>query len=284
MRRSLLVLSGAFILSSAALAARPAAQQEIAYGAAPLQRLDFYPAAGSSRTPAPLIIFVHGGGWSRGDKGNATGAAKVAHFNARGWAVASLNYRLVPAARVEDSAADVAAAVARLMKDAPRLGLDPDRVILMGHSAGAHLAALVATYPRYLRAAGASVEKIAGVVLLDGAGYDVPAQMVGSGRMLGGMYATAFGSDPDRQRALSPAHHAAAPNAPRFLILHVDRPDARAQSNGLAVALRGAGTAAEVREIAGSGLRGHMEINRSLGQDDYPATAIVDGWIAGVVR
>ncbi|XUM24396.1 alpha/beta hydrolase fold domain-containing protein [Bradyrhizobium oligotrophicum S58] len=83
-------------------------------------------------------MFVHGGGWKRGDKRNATGAAKIEHLLAQGYAFALIDYRLVPAATVEQQAADVAAAVAWLRKNAGRLGIDPSRLVLMGHSAGAH--------------------------------------------------------------------------------------------------------------------------------------------------
>lgn len=270
----------------AALLAAPATAQrqdlpqarEIAFGADALQRLDFYPAA-NGKGPAPLFVFVHGGGWKRGDKRNATGAAKIAHFTGRGFAFASCNYRLVPDARVEDQAQDVADALARLIRDAKALGADPGRIVLAGHSAGAHLAALVATDPQYLKRAGVDMKRLKGVILLDGAAYDVPAQSGEGPPIMRPTYAQAFGTDPARQRALSPTLHAAAPNAPRFLILHVEREDGRRQSEALAQALRKAGTQAEVRALRGRGLRGHMEINRSLGDPDYPGTAIIDDWI-----
>ncbi|WP_447728908.1 alpha/beta hydrolase [Sphingomonas koreensis] len=275
-----------FPLILAALLAVPVAAQratvppprEIAYGGDALQRLDFYPAA-NARGPAPLFVFVHGGGWKRGDKRNATGAAKVAHFTGRGYAFASVNYRLVPDAKVEDQAQDVANGLARLIRDARALGIDPNRIVLAGHSAGAHLSALVATDPHYLKRAGAGLDRLKGVILLDGAAYDVPAQAGEGPGIMRPTYAQAFGTDPVRQRALSPYFHAAAPNAPRFLILHVEREDGRRQSEALAQALRKAGTQAELRALRGRGLRGHMEINRSLGDPDYPGTAIVDGWI-----
>ena len=89
----------------------------------------------------------------------------------------------------------------------------------------------------------------------------------------------AFGRDPRRQRALSPTLNAAAPNARSFLILHVDRADGAVQSDALAAALRGAGTAVEEHALPGRGLIGHMRINRELGDPDYEATGIVDAWI-----
>lgn len=249
---------------------------EYAYGAHPLQKLDYWRGASST---APLIIFVHGGGWKRGDKRNATGAAKVEHWRAQGYAVASLNYRLVPDATVEDQAADVASAIDYLHERARELGFAGDRIVLMGHSAGAHLSALVGTDPRYMTARGMRPAMLSGVVLLDGAAYDVPRQMTSGPRMMHETYVAAFGTREARQRALSPTHHAAAPNAADFLILHVEREDGTAQAKALAAALTRAGTTASVRAIAGKGLQGHMEINRLLGTPDYEATGVVDAYL-----
>ncbi|WP_404333349.1 alpha/beta hydrolase [Sphingomonas sp. MMS12-HWE2-04] len=287
MRTKLLLiaaLAGGFpavaIVPAAIAQATAPAPREIAYGADPLQKLEVYPARARG---APLVIFVHGGGWKRGDMGNATGASKVQHFTGRGYAFATVNYRLVPAASVEEQAADVAGAIAALLSRARELGFDPAKVILMGHSAGAHLAALVATDPRYLAKTGIGLDRLAGVVLLDGAAYDVPAQMAEAGRFMHGTYEQAFGTDPARQRALSPTLQAAAPNARDFLILHVERDDGTRQSEALGRALQAAGARVTVQGLPGRGLRGHMAINRQLGDPDYPATAIVDGWIDTVV-
>lgn len=255
--------------------------QLVRYGPDPLQEIDYYAANGAK---APLVLFVHGGGWKRGDKRMMDGSAKLSRWREQGYAVASLNYRLVPKAKVEDQAADVAAGLAALIKQAPRLGFDATRVVLVGHSAGAHLVALVGTDPQWLRGAGLDFGAIDGVIPLDGAGYLVPAQMDKNAMVLGDTYQQAFGTDPVRQLALSPTNHAAAPNAPAFLILHVQRDDAKQQSEGLADALRRAGTPVELHAIPGRGLEGHMEINRKLGEADYPATPIVDRWLAARFR
>jgi acetyl esterase/lipase len=96
-------------------------------------------------------------------------------------------------------------------------------------------------------------------------------------------YEQAFGTDPARQKALSPIAQAAAPNAPAFLLLHVQRADAVDQSKRLAEALKAGGTAVEIAGFAGEGWRGHMEINRRLGQPDYPATPVMDAWLRKVL-
>ncbi len=159
--------------------------RDIAYGADPLQHLSFWAPTARTDGPAPLILFVHGGGWKRGDRDNATGKAKVEHFPSEGYAFASVNYRLVPDATVEQEAADVASAVAYVIAHAGELDIDPRRIVLMGHSAGAHLVALVGTDPAYLKAVGLSEDSIKGVVPIDGAAYDVPRQLQIGARIMG---------------------------------------------------------------------------------------------------
>ncbi len=256
---------------------QPGSKQTLAYGSDKLQRLDYWPAP--KMKDAPLVVFVHGGGWKRGDKQMMDGSAKLKHWQAQGYAVASVNYRLVPANTVEEQAADVSAAVAHLKAQARTLGFDPMRIALVGHSAGAHLVALVGTDPQYLRAAGLSLDDISGIVPLDGACYDVPRQIAEGGKFMHDTYVQAFGTDPERQKRLSPALHARTPNAPEFLILHVQRKDGTQQSNELAEALKKSGTPAKVQGFPGRGLRGHAEINRKLGEPDYPATPVVDAFL-----
>lgn len=256
------------------------APQTLAYGSDSLQALDLWVPAGTKN--APLVLFVHGGGWKRGSKSNAMGRAMPAHMLEQGYAFASVDYRLVPHSTVEDQAADVAAALAFLLARADDLGIDRTRVVLTGHSAGAHLVALVGTDERYLKTAGLSFADIDGVMPNDGAAYDVPAQMAQAGRFMAGTYEQAFGTDLARQRALSPTFHAAAPNAPAFLLIHVQRKDGIAQNTALAEALRRTGTAVEIGSFPGDGLKGHAEINRKLGQPDYPATPVMDAWLKTV--
>lgn len=257
------------------------ALQTLAYGSDRLQSLDYWTGTTAN---APLVVFVHGGGWKRGDKTMMRGSDKLEHWRAQGYAVASIDYRLVPDATVEQQGADVASAVAYLRTNAARLGFDRSRIALVGHSAGAHLVSLVGTDPQYFRAVGLSLDEVRGIVPLDGAAYDVVDQMGENARLMGDTYEQAFGTDPARQRALSPTLHAAAPNAPAFLILHVQRADGTRQSETLGAALSAAGTSATVQGFAGRGLRGHMQINRQLGDPAYPATPVVDAFLARIFR
>ena len=252
---------------------------EHAYGSDPKQRLDLVKPAGPSK--APVLLFIHGGGWSIGDKAHAAGD-KARWANSNGWAFASANYRLVPQATVEQQAADIASAIAWLRAHAAGEGLDADRIVLMGHSAGAHLAALVGTDPQYLKAAKVPLRSIKGVVLLDGAGYDVAAQANAPLNLVRPMYDAAFGTDPKRQAALSPTRHAAAPNVSQWLILPVERrQDSQAQSKGLADALNRAGARASVVAIPGES---HGSLNRGLGEAGDFATGQVGQFLADLPR
>lgn len=256
------------------------ALQEMSFGSHPLQRLDFY--RSTAPGPRPLILFVHGGAWVGGDKSDSTGEAKIRHYTQTGYQFASANYRLLPEVDIEHQADDVAASLAWLLKQSRDLGIDTRRVVLMGHSAGAHLAALVATDPRYLKRYGLTPEAIGGVALLDGAAYDVPSQILDAGPLVGFMYQVAFGSGQTRQISLSPANHASENNARDFLLLHVERPDAERQAHRLADALNNVGTRATVAGVPGRGMEGHNRINAMLGRSDSAATPIVDAWLAGL--
>lgn len=251
-----------------------AVARTITYGPAARQAIDLsVPPGASPINGYPLVVFVHGGGWRNGDRRLVD--QKPGFFASKGWAFASAGYRLLPEATVEQQAGDVAAALAKLLAEARTLGIDPDRVIVMGHSAGAHLAALVSADPRYLNA---DLGRIAGVILLDGAAYDVERQMRDQPLIAKSLYLPAFGGDPARQARLSPITHAAAPNVGRWLILHVaGREDAAGQSNALAAALTTAGSKVSVQSIAGEN---HMTINRALGDDTNAHTRAVAAFLA----
>lgn len=255
--------------------------ENLAYGSDPLQVMTVWRAKGVSG-PAPLVLFVHGGGWKRGSKDSATGTWKPRHYPQEGYVFASINYRLVPNNTVEDEASDVAHALKALLDHAAQFGIDRSRVVLMGHSAGAHLVALVGTDERYLKSASLSFRAISGVIPLDGAAYDVPRQIAEGGTFMHNTYLEVFGTDPARQKELSPALNIQAPNAPAFLLLHVQRKDGIAQAKELEAALKKAGTPVERRDFPGTGLQGHAQINRDLGNPDYAATPVVDVWLKRV--
>lgn len=133
------------------------------YGPEPEQRYDLYRT--TDRHDAPLILMVHGGGWFRGDKDMARVVdAKADHWLPQDLAFATTNYRMQPKAPPLEQARDVAHALADLQRQAEQLGIDRHNIVLMGHSAGAHLIALLAARPALLAEAGAKPPR--GYVLL----------------------------------------------------------------------------------------------------------------------
>lgn len=252
------------------------------YAAAPgtdpdLQSLDLYlPPGPAPRGGWPLVVFIHGGGWRIGDKANAFhGRDKAPWFLAHGFAFASVNYRLSPAVMHPAHVEDVAAALAWLWRHTGEEGLDPDRFVVSGHSAGAHLAALVALDARRLGKHGLSPSRLRGVILLDGAGYDVARQapaVIARGRWLGEMYADAFGRDGRLWADASPVNFVTRA-APPFLIIRTDRVDAVEQSALLEGRLRTSGV--ETRVVAVPGYS-HADVNRRIGSSETePVTAAI---------
>ena len=198
-------------------------------------------------TKPPLVVFVHGGFWIESDDKYRIGRGVAQALTAQGAAVALVRYRLAPGARHPAQAEDVAAAVALLKRSAQRYGYDSGRVYLAGHSAGAHLAALVALDSRYLRAHGLSPRDIAGVIAFSGI-YDLSADgpaVAGRAALLDSV----FGKQAARRRAAAPLTHVTRA-APPFLILSAadDFPGFQVDARRFANALRAAG-AREVDEI-----------------------------------
>lgn len=244
----------------------------VTYGSHSRQAIDYFKPSELATTP-PLILFIHGGGWRTGDRTQAN-HAKPQHFIDGGFAYASAGYRVLPDGSVEDQASDIGKAIARLRAEADTLGFDTERIVLMGHSAGAHLASLVATDPAY---AGDNFAAIKAVILLDGAGYDVPASMAAATRQSLQLYQSAFGTDPARQSALSPVTHVGGEDAANWLILHVaDRQKSAVQSEQLAKALSAEGANAEVVSVDDTD---HRQINVKLGQSGDFATSQVDAFL-----
>ena len=152
----------------------------------------------------------------------------------------------------------------------------------MGHSAGAHLVALLGTDTSYLAKAGVPLSAIKGIVLLDGAGYDIAQQMASGRNPVESMYDAAFGKDVARQKALSPTLHAAAPNAASWLILPIERrQDSQAQSKALAAGLTKAGARATVVPVPGES---HGSLNTGLGEKGDFATGEVERFLASIGR
>ena len=157
----------------------PSVQLGVSYDPAapddPKRQLDLYLPGGRD---FPVVVFVHGGGWAWGDRTQKFGGAdiyrNIGRFLAsRGYGAAVIGYRLVWAVDWRDQLRDVGRAVAWVQGHIAEHGGRADRVFLMGHSAGAQLAARVATDPGWLTMTGGDPRGICGVAAVSGAAYDL---------------------------------------------------------------------------------------------------------------
>ena len=154
-----------YVALSAQARARMDVRENLAYGDSPAQVLDFFP---SSDANAPLHVFIHGGYWQALSQRESAPMAPVLHEN--GQAFATLNYTLAPEARLGQMVEECRDALLWLASQAELLGFDPSNITLSGHSAGAHLVAMVmATSSSALAQAGLRVRN---VILISGV-YDL---------------------------------------------------------------------------------------------------------------
>ena len=229
--------------------------RDVPYGNDGDQRMDVYlprQAAG-----APVIFMVHGGAWRLGDKGaRSVVENKVAHWVTKGFVFISANYRMLPKAAPVEQAQDIALALATAQGKAAAWGADPAKFIVMGHSAGAHLVALLAASPAGAFKLGARPWLV--TVLLDSAALDVVALMEARHARL---YDQAFGSDPAYWKAASPFHALSDGATPLLAVCSTRRGDSCPQASRFVAKAQAVHARAGVLEQDLS----HMDINQQLG-------------------
>jgi acetyl esterase/lipase len=227
------LLAALAILATGVFQAGADSRLDVPYGPAGAENtLDVQYQPGGAK---PLIVFAHGGGWQHGDK--KPGTRLLARSFSPTYTFASVNYRLAPGATIKDAASDVARVIGYLQQHAAEYAIDPTRIVLMGHSAGAHLVALVATDGSYLAEAGVAPETIRGVVMLDCIACDIEAFMEKKpyNETLRGM----LGTDRDSWRAYSPVAFArSAAHTPPFMVTYSpDRRGSALDAQSLSAAL-----------------------------------------------
>jgi acetyl esterase/lipase len=207
--------------------------------------------------PTPCVVFVHGGGWTGGDPSQAGGNGM--HFARHGIATVSLSYRLAPAHRFPACLDDVRRGLRYVRAHAGEFGVDPDRLVLMGLSAGAHLAvlahlardvaALEPDLPSDLRDVS---EDVLGVIAHYGP-YDLARRKTAQGWDPIGDLLGERVADPEWIRIASPVAHAAAATAP-MLLVHgtADTVVSWRESDRMHQALVGAGRASELLILDGA--------------------------------
>ncbi len=240
---------------------------DVAYGALPRQKLDIYRPAGVGF--APVVVFLYGGGWNSGDK--AMYPFVAATLARQGNVVVVPDYRLYPEVRFPAFLQDCAKAVAWTQVHLHEIGGDPQRVFLMGHSAGAYNAAMLALDPFYLQAAGTSREKIAGVIGLAGPYDFLPI----TGADVKPIFAT-VGDGPESQPITYVDGH-----APPMMLLagSADTTVLPRNTLSLAAAIRAKGGQVEARIFPGVKHIGLVIAIAPLFQGKAPVLPMVDAFI-----
>ena len=141
------------------------AETGLRYGPEERQALDVY-LPKDRAGPSPVVVFFYGGAWRRGERGDHLFAAEA--LTSQGYVAVVPDYRLYPEVRFPAFVEDGAKALRWVRDHAADFGGDPDRLYLMGHSAGAHIAALLTLDERYLAAEGLPPTAIRGTVALAG--------------------------------------------------------------------------------------------------------------------
>ena len=249
----------------------------------PRQVLDLY--APADAKSLPVVFWIHGGGWQTGDKSNVE--RKPQAFTDKGFVFVSTNYRLLPSVDMGTIVRDIARSIGWVNRHIAEYGGDPKRLLIMGHSAGAQLAALICTDHRYLEAEGLSPSILRGCVPVDGDTYDVPAIIITEEvrrrahalppAKLG--HREKFGNDPEKHRDFSAVTHIAKHKGiPPFFVVYVGgHPYTGGQAQRLGSVLGEAGIPVT---LVGASDTNHNKLNDDLGLPDDPITTALFEFVA----
>ena len=253
----------------------------------PRQMVDVYAPAGAKNLP--VVFWIHGGGWQGGDR--TAIQLKPQAFVEKGFVFVSAGYRLLPEVDMVTIFRDIAKGLRWTHEHVAEFGGDPKRILIMGHSAGAQLAALICIDDRYLKAEGVPFSVLKGCVPVDGDTYDVPAiiETAETRLRVHGLplpkfgHRLKFGNDPALHRDYSAVTHVAkGKGIPPFLILHVaDHPDNTMQARRLENVLKSAEIPVKVFAAKETN---HPRINENLGLPDDPATKALFEFVAEALK
>ncbi len=262
----------------AVLATNSVLEANVSYGDDQAQRLDVYAPHGANE--APVVVFVHGGEWTRGDKSAVSFKPKL--FNQNGILMISINYRLTPAVTHPAHVSDVAAAIRFVHDHAGRFGGNPKKIVLMGHSAGCHLVTLVALDSRYLASVGLRPSDLSGVVAWSGGSYDL-VQKVEQRGAYADYIKKAFGDSEEVWRDASPVQHVGDVKAgPRFLFASIEPGSASHQAaERLAKLINEAGGSATTKLLDD---RDHFGANHLLGAPQDATGAMLVRFVTEVTN
>ena len=234
---------------------------DIAYGAGPRQKMDLYRPPDPSG-PVGCLVFIHGGFWQRGSKMWSGFPARCLTDNH--WALVGVGYTLAPEASLAQIVDETALALSTLARRAGELGLDRDRIVLAGHSAGAHLTAAI----------------------LSGMGGEDAAQLPARAVLISGVYDLApiaasyvndaVGLDAADIPRLSPLHRRPLKDVPVHLLIGGEESDAfHAQTNALHAAWREHLSHVSLEVVPGCD---HFDILDQLSDPDSPTVRFILGY------
>ncbi|MEM9331809.1 MAG: alpha/beta hydrolase [Pseudomonadota bacterium] len=233
-------------------------------------RLDWYPARTNTRN-TPILIYAHGGAWALGNRGQV--GAKADHFTKRGYHFASVGYTLFPAANAQTQALQVATAVNWVHENATRLGGDPNKIALMGHSAGCHLSSLAT-----LTGAAPPVKAL---ICNDTRAYDLPFLAKINGGRLPLIYKAPF-TRRKMWQAWSPISYTGLQEQPPTLVAWSGGSGRDRVSKRFADTLERDG--AEVHRFDGKRQYNHLSIDRAMGSENGKLTKAVEGFLEDVLN
>lgn len=246
----------------------------LSYGSEAKEKFDVYMPTHTIMN-APIIFMVHGGAWMIGDKKNQSVVEnKITYWvKQRGYILVSINYPMLPSTPVNLQLKEVAKALGAIQAKCATWGGDKNKVILMGHSAGAHLIAMLASssslYTRY------GITPPIAALFLDSAVMDTPLLMSGKHLRL---YDRAFGDNPTYWQSLSPYHQLSEKRMPLLAVCSTQRDDSCPQAKRFLEKAAGFGTQTQLIPEALS----HKDINLLLGKE-LTYTKMVDDFLNSVL-
>jgi acetyl esterase/lipase len=220
----------------------------------------------------PVVFWVHGGAWAIGNK-KYTPKTKARFFVEHGYVFVTVNYRLSPfpldtkqPGRIKhpNHIEDVASAARWVYDNIAKYGGDPDKMVAMGHSAGAHLVALLATNQKYLNQEGLPITIFSGVVPIDTEGFDVEETINSGGSLVNQFYRNAFGDEAKLWEDASPIKQIEKGEVlPPYWLMFERGSDSRVRQLGaFATKLRSHEVKVEI--VDAHGLT-HMAVNKRIG-------------------
>ena len=274
----IILIFSLFLALSSPAQAEVNVTQSLHYGQDESQIVDIYQPDICKTKSCPVTMWVHGGGWRHGNMQGEKATEMMAAWADQGIVVVGVNYRLSPEYKHPAHVQDVASAISWVHNNISQYGGDPARISLLGHSAGAHLVALVATNPTYLAAHNLSPRNLANVFPIDTASFDLthPSHFVKR------MITSAFGTDEAVLKEASPIWnvHEGSSYPPFIMAATKVRTDAVETSQILQKELRASGASAELMIVdyphAGQ-LKAHGLIAKDLANLDCDMTKALIG-------